>query len=145
MGLSDVLSILALAVSFVALFVKFVFSRKSLRASLYQKVTELFFSLHQPFLEHPEMRAYFYEGKSHLSAEDAVLARLKVTGEMFLDTFEWIMHDIDNSDHEDVESWENFILHIYRNSSITREIHKGHPEWHPLFQKLLVRKTHVNV
>lgn len=145
MGLSDVLSILALAVSFVALFVKFFFSRKSLRVSLYQKVTELFFSLHQPFLEHPEMRAYFYEGKSHTGAEDAELARLRVTGEMFLDTFEWIMHDIDNSDHEDVESWEDYILHIYANSSITREMHIMHPEWHPLFQKLLVRKNHARI
>ncbi len=141
MQYSDILSIIAIIVSCLTLVIEFYIGKRTISVSLYQRVTEMFFSINEPFFSNPEMRPYFYENLECENVDGEDYNRLVVTSEMILDTFEWIQHDIQSSKAEDKTSWENYMMHIFNNSPIMRKLHSKHPEWHPCFDKLLQREN----
>ena len=140
MNNSDYIAIIAVIVAFLSLGAQIYVGKKDVGATLYQHVTSLFNNLNAPFLEHPELRPYFYENRSphDLSAENQ--HRALVIAEMFLDTFEWVEHDITKAKKVDKDSWRDYMLDVYASSIIVRNFHEKNPSWHPLFDAL-VQKT----
>lgn len=47
--------------------------------------------------------------------------------EMFLDTFEWVKHDIKRATTVDKESWREFMIGVYSSSIVIREFHEKNP------------------
>lgn len=63
MDYSGVLSIVAIIIAFLTLCGDLYIGRKSIGLSTYQKITQMFNDINQPFLKHPALRPYFYDNQ----------------------------------------------------------------------------------
>ena len=94
--------------------------------------------MNNPFLEYPELRPYFYDNKKapeNICVKD--YNRIIVIAEMFLDTFEWVEHDISQATYIDKKSWRDYMISVYSTSDVIQNFHKANPTWHPLFNNLI--------
>lgn len=138
MNNSDLIAIIAIFVAFLSLAAQMYIGKKDVGTSLYQHVTILFNNMNMPFLQYPELRVYFYENGVPTDLNRENYNRVMVIAEMFLDTFEWIEHDIKRASTVDRESWRDYMIGIYSSSVAIREFHEKNPSWHPLFNNLLI-------
>lgn len=138
---SDVIAIIAVVAAFLSLGAQIYVGKREVGVNLYQHVTNLFNSLNAPFLEYPQLRPYFYDNKKpeNLNLEDN--NRIEVIAEMFLDTFEWVEHDIQKAKKIDKDSWRDFMIGVYSSSDVIKSFHEKNPSWHPLFNKLIQKKN----
>lgn len=140
MNSSDFLSIVAIAVAFFSLITQVYIGKKDVGTNLYSHVTSLFSNLNAPFLEYPQLRPYFYNGKDPEDLAEEELYRATVITEIVLDTFEWVEHDIKRATQTDKESWRDFMIGVYSQSSLVKDFHDANPSWHPLFDKMIMSK-----
>ena len=137
MNSSDLISIIAIIVASFSLGAQIYIGKKDVGTNLYQHVTNLFTNMNTPFLQYPELREFFYDNKAPLNLDKESYYRVIVIAEMFLDTFEWVEHDIRRATSVDKKSWREYMIGVYSSSVIIREFHENNPSWHPLFNKLL--------
>lgn len=138
---SDYIAIIAIIVAFLSVGAQIYVGKKDVGTDLYQHVTTLFVNMNNPFLEYPELRPYFYENKHPEGLKEEDYNRSIVIAEMFLDTFEWVEHDINKATQIDKKAWEEYMFSIYSSSVIVREFHEKNPLWHPLFNSLLQNRA----
>lgn len=139
---SDYIAIIAAFVAFLSLGAQLYVGNNDVGTNLYQHITTLFYNMNAPFLKYPELRPFFYENKEPSNLSEIDLNRIQVIAEMFLDTFEWVEHDIKRAKKFDKEAWRSFMTSIYSSSTILQEFHNQNPLWHPLFDNL-IRKSKV--
>lgn len=137
MNRSDLIAVLAILIAFMSLAAQIYIGNNDVGTNLYQHVTTLFTNMSTPFLEYPELRVYFYENEAPTNLNSRDYYRVIVIAEMFLDTFEWVEHDIKRARPVDKESWRDFMIGVYSSSIVMREFHEKNPSWHPLFNKLI--------
>jgi hypothetical protein len=142
MSLGDFLSVLALAISLVSIVLSVRYTVRGSKASAYDRATDLFLEIDRIFIEHPEMRAYFY-GNEKVPAGDPVVQRVEATAELILDVFEWVWRRQEELVQRDQEGWCTYILDSLRGSSALLDFHQLHTSWHPAIESLLMREIEI--
>jgi hypothetical protein len=104
---------------------------KSIQDDTYQKAQDRTYDLDRHFIDHPELRQYFYDNHSlGQTADEKMRAQVETTAE-------WIS-DFDDSllslfeDHPDLDSpyWRSYIQESIENSPAVRTFVRGHPRWY---------------
>lgn len=91
MSVSDALAGVAIVISLLSAVYSYRLSRRTHDISIYYGVIGMFRELDKTFVEYPDIRPYFYEGKP-ADADDPNLQRVRAVAELVLDAFEWIWH-----------------------------------------------------
>jgi hypothetical protein len=105
---------------------------ESARRDSFDRVAAQAFLLDQLFLDYPEVRPYFYEGKL-LSDEDPVLRhRIAAAAETVLDVFGVIvLHRERFAEVWSSNTWDEYMRHVFARSpflcSYLRDVHKWFP------------------
>ena len=139
---SDVLALLAIAVSLISAVYGFRLSRRAHYVSTYTGVISLFRELDRTFIEYPDLRPYFYDGKP-VGVDDPNHNRVQAAAELVLDTFEWIWYRQENLNAEDEKGWQTYIAETYFSSPALQQHYTRYPSWYPGIARLIA--DHKNV
>jgi hypothetical protein len=105
--------------------------RRSVQRDTYQKAYETVYDLDRHFLEHPELKPYFYGGQVVDAAADAVTrAKVESTAEWISDFFDNIYYNIKSGPDEDWTAWESYIQETFRRSPALRDYLRAHRDWY---------------
>ena len=136
MRASDYTSLAALVISIFSAYTTLKVNRRGIELDTYHRATELFLKLNETFITYPELRPYFYDGRTLDAVADQKLReQVKMTAELILDVFDWVSHDCEGASKTDRESWFDFMRSMFDNSPILLEYHTAHREWHPVLDK----------
>lgn len=136
MSVSDVLAGVAIVIS---LLYSYRLSRRTHDISIYYGVIGMFRELDKTFVEYPEIRPYFYEGKS-LEADDPNLHRVRAVAELVLDAFEWIWHRKEELNTDDETGWMNYIADTYFSSPALQQHYASVASWYPGITRLIAER-----
>ncbi|PYS93729.1 MAG: hypothetical protein DMF64_03920 [Acidobacteria bacterium] len=109
--------------------------KKSIHSSTYQHIYELMIQLDKYFIEHPDVKPYFYGGKElkDLEAINPVeREKLLSIAEMMVDYFDSVYHQEDCMPQGTFPKFKAYIKETYRQSSIIQKFVEEHGEqWYP--------------
>ena len=134
--MNTILSISALIISICALIPSFVsskYEKRSFKHQVYERFAQMWFDMDQIFINHPDMRKYFY--KSNITEDYAVLNpddnnyELGVSiAEMFSDVFQYTAPLEDYLSDSDKASYIDYKIMIL--SSPIMQAMKKQYQWH---------------
>jgi hypothetical protein len=105
--------------------------RRSVQRDTYQKAYETVYDLDRHFLDHPELKAYFYGGKVVDGSTDALTrAKVESTAEWISDFFDNIYYNVKSGPDEDWTAWESYIQETFRRSPALRDYLRQHRDWY---------------
>ncbi|WP_320067665.1 hypothetical protein [Micromonospora sp. RTGN7] len=133
---SDILAIAAIIAALLSAIYSYRLSRRAHDTSIYYGVIGLFRELDKTFIEHPEVRPYFYEGKP-VDVDDPNLQRVRAVAELVLDTFEWIWYRRKELNAEAEEGWMAYIFDTFYSSQALQEHYVRFPSWYPGIRRLI--------
>jgi len=82
------------------------------------------------FVEHPELRPYFYHAKDlDPQADDLTRWRVEAAAEMLLDCFTNIYRQFEHMGFEGFESYGRFMQVMHRDQPCFRRLADEHAEW----------------
>lgn len=117
------------------------------QASLISSTSEHLYSrmhdIHKLFIEKPELRAYFYEGKEKPTAYDDPIryAEVSQAAEMLCDFFHQVILELETVPADDrnyksemyrdlAEGWTSYIKDVYKRSPAFREHYRKNRSWY---------------
>ncbi|MEU4568282.1 hypothetical protein [Micromonospora sp. NPDC023956] len=133
---SDYLAVAALAASLLSAIYTYRLSRQSHHVSTYYGAIGLFRELDKTFVEYPEMRPYFYEGKP-VAVDDPNRQRVKAMAEMVLDAFEWIWLRRRSLNAEGEWGWRAYIIDTFSSSPALQQHYARSDSWYPGITRLI--------
>jgi hypothetical protein len=105
--------------------------RRSVQRDTYQKAYQTVFDLDRLFLDHPELKPYFYSGQTLDAKTDPVLrARVESTAEWISDFFDNLFYNVKLGPNEDWSAWESYIEETFRRSPALRDYVQAHRGWY---------------
>lgn len=124
-------SALATVATVIILCVQTVDLRHSVQRDTYQKFYATVYDLDRHFLEHPELKPYFYADRPlDPSAEDALKQKVESTAEWFSDFFDNLYYHMDSSPDDGWAEWQRYVQDTFRRSSILRDYVRAHRDWY---------------
>jgi len=92
---------------------------------------DLLHSILRIFVDHPELRSYFYDGRS-VPTDETTRGRVLTVAEMFADVFDTALLTTSLIDATDsYESWRQGATYFMRQSPALAAIVNDHGEWFP--------------
>ncbi|WP_327338451.1 hypothetical protein OG384_22105 [Streptomyces sp. NBC_01324] len=135
--MSDYIAVAAVVFSVAAGWKAYAVSAKSHQTASYHSGTDLFMQLNLVFVEYPEVRPYFYSGKTLPPQEtDPHVQRVHAVAELMLDVFEWIWHRREGITAVDRQAWSDYVGEMFALSPVLRQYHLDHLNWHPTITDL---------
>jgi hypothetical protein len=105
--------------------------RRSVQRDTYQKAYQTVYDLDRHFLEHPELKGYFYGGKILDDKTDEVTrARVESTAEWISDFFDNITYNMKSGPDEDWSAWDSYIQETFKRSPALRDYVAKHRDWY---------------
>ncbi|QAY70747.1 hypothetical protein [Xylanimonas protaetiae] len=134
-GSAEVIATLALVASVASLFISWRSQHHSAKITTYRSATDLTLDIDHQFLEHPELRRYFY--KSAEPAEGDV-SSVEAMSELMLDCFECIWDLRKTYSPSDRRSWGRYILDMLDTSPAMKEMCEERLDdgWYPALYRL---------
>ena len=142
MDTSTVVAVAALLVSLGSAVYAYRHGRRTLKVTTYHGATDLTLQLDQVFIEHPELRPFFYEGRplpDPGSEGDTLRHRVLAAAEYALDIFECIWDHRDTYDDKDKESWRAWIGDMLASSPTCSDLYTTNRDWYPALEDLAGR------
>lgn len=138
MEAATIVSIVALVVSAASAVYAYRQGRRTLRVTTYQGATDLTLQLDQVFIDHPELRPYFYERRQPPESDnnDELRNRVLAAAEYALDIFECIWDHQDTYEENDKDSWRDWINDMFTSAPACRALYVEERDWYPALQKL---------
>lgn len=100
------------------------------RSQLYFQVVSTFRDLQAYFVDHPELRAYFYENKA-LPTDAIELARLDAASEMIADLAEGVFACGPGLGEMLSQDWNKYFAFLYQSSQALREYWRKNAQYYP--------------
>lgn len=129
-----------LAVTFVVFVVQAQSMTRSTRASVYQTVAEQMMSIDRLFVEHPELRPYFYGSKPSPS-EELDRERVAATCELFLDFMDNVVGQTRHIPEYLTGPWQEYFQSIASTSPSLREFWRTNRDWYDDNMRRLLDST----
>lgn len=105
---------------------------ESARSAAFSSYAQQATRLNDLFLKNYELRAYFYEGKSHLDADPMVHDRILALAEAVLDALEIVaLHQKYFTRVWPENTWEAYARLLFRSSPVMRAYLAANPSWYP--------------
>ena len=105
--------------------------RRSIRSSTYQNVYQLMIDIDRFFVENPNLKQYFYDGKELDTTEQVNREKLFSIAEMLVDYFDNVYYQQDCLPANTFDAFIAFMRDIYRNSPVLREFLSSREHWYP--------------
>jgi hypothetical protein len=100
------------------------------RAHVYFQVVSMFRDFQGFFVDHPELRAYFYENRA-LPADPTELARLDAASEMIVDLAEGVFACGPGLGDTLCQDWNKYFAFLYQSSEALREYWRKNSQYYP--------------
>lgn len=139
MDASTVVAVAALLASIASAVYTYRQARRTLKVTTYQGATDLTLQLDQVFIEHPELRPYFYESRPAPEpggGDDILRSRVLAAAEYALDIFECIWDHRDTYADTDKDSWREWIGDMLASSPVCTALYLQNVDWYPALQDL---------
>ncbi|QHT55028.1 hypothetical protein GXP71_02290 [Cellulomonas sp. H30R-01] len=138
MGTSEVIAGLALTASIISLLISWRSAHRSTKITTYRSATDLTLDIDHQFVEHPELRPYFYQGREPSDVDATLSARVDAMAELMLDCFECIWDIRKTYSAADRISWGHYILDMLGTSpAMQRMFAERRPQdWYPALDDL---------
>lgn len=111
----------------------------------YVTVVEHMLVVDRVFVEHPECRPYFYEGKARPSKKNAQRHLVEAIAELVLDYFEFvIVAQTDEKTTYDAPWSDKFCADLFANSPVLCDYLESHRDWYPpiLYERMSTNRPH---
>jgi hypothetical protein len=113
---------------------------EQIEVSLRERKSSHIFELHHMFVDHPEVRPYFYDGRE-LTADtpEPLRSLVETAAEMHLDVFSQITTDIEEfpEHHESSQTTVRWIRDMFDSSPVLRTYLEKRATWYREFKKRL--------
>ncbi len=135
MHAAETISVIALLVSMASAVTAWRLGEQSQRITTYRSATDLVLEVDRVFIDHPQLRPYFYEDTvcpaGHLDKNlvDAV-------AELQLDVLECIWDSRDTYTSVDRDSWAQYIREVFAASPAIRDAYSANEGWYPTLDLL---------
>lgn len=137
MNSSDILSIVAIVVALLSTAYIYRLSQRAHRVSTYYGVIGLFRDLTRIFIEHPELRPYFYDGKP-VDVDDKLRHyKIQAAAEAVLDSFEWIWRRRIELNTKGEDGWRAYIVETFSSSPALQQHYARFSSWYPGITQLI--------
>ncbi|MEW2378138.1 hypothetical protein AB0883_18820 [Micromonospora sp. NPDC047812] len=130
------MAIVAIAAAVLSAIYSYRLSRRAHHTSTYYGVIGLFRELDKTFIEHPEIRPYFYDGKP-VDVDESNRHRVRAAAELVLDTFEWIWHRRKDLNAKGEEGWRAYIVDTFSSSPALQQHYVRSASWYPGITRLI--------
>ena len=130
MASSDILAVVAITASLFSAIYSYRLSRQAHQVSTYYGAVGLFRELDRTFVEYPEIRPYFYDGKN-VDDDDPNRHRVQAVAELVLDAFEWIWHRQRNLKAGGEGGWRAYIVETFSSSPALQQHYVKSTSWYP--------------
>ena len=95
--------------------------RRSVQGSTYQNICSTMIMIDRFFAENPQLRPYFYGGKTLDGVTPLEQERLNAVAEMVVDFFYDVFHQRDLMSKQTFQPYSSWMKKLYMNSPIIRE------------------------
>ncbi|RLK25185.1 hypothetical protein DER29_3171 [Micromonospora sp. M71_S20] len=133
---SDILAVVAIVTAVLSAIYSHRLSRRAHHVSTYYGVIGLFRELDKTFLEYPEIRPYFYDGKP-VGDDEPDRHRIRAAAELILDTFEWIWYRRKDLNAKGEEGWRAYIVDTFSSSPALQHHYASSASWYPGITRLI--------
>ena len=107
-------------------------TRRTIRSASVQGAYALWIGVDQFFVQHPELKAYFYKGKKlDDSLDDNFRMMVESAAEMILDCMANVYHQLPNLATEEREAYGNFLKERYQTQPAIRQFVDTYRHWYP--------------
>jgi hypothetical protein len=133
LGSSDMIAGLALVASLISLIASWRTAHQAARITTYTGATDLVLDIDHVFVEHPELRKYFYDGEDLSHATEDNRAKVEAIAELMLDCFEGIWDMKATYTPVDRDSWGQYILDMMSTSPVMDAMYEERAKeaWYP--------------
>jgi hypothetical protein len=137
-GATELIAALALIASVVSLFVSWRTGRHSARITTYRSATDLTLDIDRIFVEHPDLRKYFYDAVDVTGENAEVQSRVNAIAELMLDCFECIWDIRATYSAVDRGAWGQYVLDMLKTAPAMKQMFELRIEqdWYPALEDL---------
>jgi hypothetical protein len=137
-GSAELIATLALVASVVSLLISWRIGRHSTRITTYRSATDLTLDIDRIFVEHPDLRKYFYDNVSVIDERINVREQVDSIAELMLDCFECIWDIRATYSPVDRGSWGQYILDMLGTSPAMKRMFDDRvtQDWYPALRDL---------
>jgi hypothetical protein len=132
-------SIISVMIATAAVFLANRAASTEMSVTTYQGATQLMLEVDRIFLNHPELRPFFYDDVEPTPDVDRNLINAAV--EFMLDAFECIWDQRPHFSAPDYDSWAEYIVDRFGTSPVLRQFYRDHAGWYPTLDSLLKEKA----
>lgn len=133
---SDVWTLVAIVISLLSAIYSYLLSRQAHHVSTYYGAIDLLRELDKTFLEYPDLRPYFYDGKP-FDVDDPNRDRVLAAAELVLDAFEWIWYRQDKLNAKSEEGWRAYTIDTFSSSPVLQQHYLASESWYPGITRLI--------
>jgi hypothetical protein len=132
-GSTELIASLALVASVISLLVSWRIGRHSTRITTYRSATDLTLDIDHIFVDHPDLRQYFYDNVDVVDECIKVRERVDAIAELMLDCYECIWDIRATYSPVDRGSWGQYILDMLRTSPAMKRMFDDRmdQDWYP--------------
>jgi len=113
---------------------------ESLKSSAYGNVTAQVLKVDELFIEHPELRPYFYSS-THINENDSAYNKAISTAELILDVFDSVLLQTNQFPQVWPHNWwEEYVMDSFANSPILCEYLNVRKDWYSGDLKVLMQR-----
>jgi hypothetical protein len=104
---------------------------KAFRANVQRSSLDRTIQLDQVFIEKPDLRPYFYDGKP-IAKDDAKYDQVVATAELMMDVFDQIAGDSKDFPeyYDDPGAWDRWMVEMFKSSPILRWFCDKYSHWY---------------
>ena len=102
---------------------------ESIRVQVYQGLSSDMLGIDRVFIEHPELRPYFYEGKE-LSQDSPIYNMALSAAEMKLDFYDTVLIQMTHFAQSLADNWKDGVRYAFALSPIMRTMLVTHKSWY---------------
>lgn len=98
----------------------------------YHNLYLMWFNVDRIFIEHPELRPYFYEYEkaNKLATTDEIKKKLDAVSHMILDCFDDVFHHLEHLPPSTTAPWDVFMKDMYKHTPYLKGFLKDNEQWY---------------
>jgi hypothetical protein len=96
----------------------------------YHNLYLMWFTVDRVFIEHPEMRPYFYDRAEISAAPADIRLRLDAVSHMIFDCFDDVYHHLEHLPQSTSQAWSVFMKDLYKHTPYLKDFLQKNEQWY---------------
>ena len=107
-------------------------ARRLMRSASAQRAYAVWVGVDQFFVQHSDLRPFFYEAKSlEVPIDETLRRRVEAAAEMMSDCMANVFHQLPHFNREEAEAYGNFLKERYRTQPVLKRFVDETARWYP--------------